>query len=278
MRVILLLLVTTMLTACTSFFFYPTKQWVGTPTHLGLEYQDLQFYTEDRTLLSAWLLEVPADKEVKGTVFFLHGNAQNISYHVLNVAWLPEQGYQVFILDYRGYGKSEGETTLPGMFADIRAGFDVMLNRPGVRDKPVFVLGQSLGASLAAYWFSIDEVRKAQLQGVVLDAAFASYADMAQSAANGSWLTWGFQYPIRWLVDNDYSAGPVIKQMAPTPLLFFHSSEDQVVSFEQGKALYDLALEPKELVKISGPHTATFNFPKYRETLLAFMQIHGRSG
>lgn len=272
---LLALTVLTLLSSgCTSLFFYPSKEWIGTPDQLGVDYRDLQFYTEDRTRISAWFLPVPAGTEVKGTVFFLHGNAQNISYHIQNVIWLPAQGYQVFALDYRGYGQSHGVTTLPGIFADIRAGFDQMMLQDGVRGEPVFVLGQSLGASLAAYWFSVDEVRRAQIDGVVLDAPFASYADTAQTVAAESWLTWAFQYPVRWSINDDYSAGPVIQQLAPTPLLIFHSPDDAVVAFKHGKALYDQARQPKELYKVIGIHTATFNVQAYRDKFLDFMRTH----
>lgn len=273
----MLALLSSLLSGCTSLFFYPSKEWIGTPEDLGLKYRDLRFYAEDRTPLSAWFLPVPAGQTVKGTVFFLHGNAQNISYHIQNVAWLPDEGYQVFALDYRGYGKSGGKTQLPGVFADIRAGFDEMLLQDGVRGKPIFVLGQSLGASFAGYWFSVDAVRRAQINAVILDAPFASYADIAQSAAAENWLTWAFQYPARWSVNDDYSAGPVIKQLSPTPLLIFHSPDDTVVPFKNGKALYDLAKQPKELYKVMTLHTATFNVPAYREKLLDFMQKNSRS-
>ena len=100
---ITLLAITTLLqTGCSSVFFYPDNATYITPDRLNLEYEDIYLKTADGETLHGWWLPALTDEPAKGTIYFLHGNAQNVSAHILNAAWLPEQGYNVFTIDYRG--------------------------------------------------------------------------------------------------------------------------------------------------------------------------------
>jgi alpha-beta hydrolase superfamily lysophospholipase len=258
------------LTACSGLFFYPSKQWVRTPADLGLEYRDITLSADDGTQLSAWWL--PAVGKPKGTVVFLHGNAENISTHIGSVYWLPEQGYQVLLLDYRGFGRSQGVPELPEVFDDIRAGFTWLKTQPDVASLPVFLLAQSLGASMGGYVAATDADVLYQLDGVVLDAGFASYSVMAQEVASRHWLTWLFQYPAAWSMPSDYDLQNHIAAISPAPLLIIHGTQDQVVPFENATILYQRAAQPKTLLSYDGAHIDTFNDMKNRQTLLAFFE------
>src|SRR3569832_2042212 len=111
----------------------------------GLTAEDVYLTSADGVRLHAWLL--PSTVPSKATILFLHGNAQNISAHIGNVAWLPSQGYNVFLLDYRGYGLSQGAPQLPGLFADIEAAADYIALREDLNRVPFVILGQSLGGA-----------------------------------------------------------------------------------------------------------------------------------
>jgi len=90
-----------LVTGCTTLFFQPLGKHIRTPKDIGLDYEDLWFKSADGVLLNAWFL--PAKTVARGTVLFLHGNAENISTHIGAVFWLPERGFNVLLLDYRGY-------------------------------------------------------------------------------------------------------------------------------------------------------------------------------
>lgn len=256
------------LTGCERFLFYPQKSWTRTPAQLGIEYEDVQIVSADGTRLSAWWLE--AYGEVRGTVVFFHGNAENISTHLGSVYWLPEKGYQVLMLDYRGYGRSEGKPKLPEVFSDIQAALDWTFAEPRTEGMPVFVLGQSLGASMSGYVVATNADLHSQLTAVVLDAAFASYRELTRSAASSYWLTWPLQYPASWTMPRKYDLIDYIAQISPTPLLIIHGTEDQVVPFTNAEELFSVARDPKNFLQYDGPHIETFRDLELRQMVLDF--------
>ena len=87
------------LSACTPVFFQPTGTIYSSPGIYGIDYQPVEFRAADGTALFAWFM--PARGEAHGTVLYLHGNAQNISAHFVNVAWMPAAGFNVLAMDYR---------------------------------------------------------------------------------------------------------------------------------------------------------------------------------
>ena len=279
-----------LLTGCSSIFFTPSSDYSQTPTTFELAYRDIYIRSEkDHDLiLHGWFIPVPRSPvnpegkpnriAFKGSVYFLHGNSDNISAYLDAVAWLPEAGYQVFMLDYRGFGQSEGRAQLPQIFDDIRDGFNWLEKQPSVADKPVFVIGQSIGAALAAYLFSEDESLKQRIDGLVFDAGFNRYDDMTQLIWQRHWFSWWLQLPARWVVDARYNPEEEIANLSPTPLLVLHSPEDKIVDYSQGRALYQQAREPKEFVSTHGTHIKTFDYPQYQQKLLQFFAQYNNGG
>ena len=118
------LLLSLLLAGCSKLFFYPMSPWVQNPENQGLQYEDIVLIHPRGMRIHGWWLPAADDAPARGTVYFLHGNAQNISTHLANVQWLPARGYNVFLLDYRGYGLSEGKPKLPDVFDDVQLGLD----------------------------------------------------------------------------------------------------------------------------------------------------------
>lgn len=267
------ILLITSLASCSGIYFAPSKHELLTPDNIALNYQDIWLTSQDNTRIHAWWLPAKASQqqtEVLGTIYFLHGNDRNISSYIHAVSWLPEQGYNVLLIDYRGYGRSSGKATLPEVFLDIQAGLDWLQETQ--QKKPVYVLGQSLGAAMGAYYFSTNEAAKAQISGLVLDAGFADYNKMLDLLSKNSLMLRLLKYPMRWMLKTDYGALPYMQQLSPIPLLVFHSPSDEVVPFTQGKALYKAAQVPKYFVRSAGQHNYTFFYPLCRKKMLLFMQ------
>ena len=267
----LLLILCFLLTACSRPFFYPDKYIRLTPDKLGINYQDISLTTKDGTILHAWHL-LPETK-AKGVILFLHGNAENISTHIHNVSWLHEAGYEILLLDYRGYGRSEGRPTLPEVFQDIDSAAHWLSNRSHVKEIPAYWIGQSLGASLSAYYLSHNKVEK--LKAVILDAPFASYQNIGREKFSEFWLTWPLQYPLSWLIDNRYSPNKAAHKWPKLPLLVFSSSKDRVVPNHHTLKLIDQLQTPDwkiEHIDTQDRHTGTYNHSAYRKKTLAFFE------
>jgi len=272
---ITLLAITTLLqTGCSSVFFYPDNATYITPDRLNLEYEDIYLKTADGETLHGWWLPALTDEPAKGTIYFLHGNAQNVSAHILNAAWLPEQGYNVFTIDYRGYGQSTGAPDIEGALHDVETGLRWLAHQEHTEDRPLYLLGQSLGGALgialASEWTQRNE--QPALDGIILDGTFSGFRYIAREKLDQFWLTWPFQYPLSWTIPDDYEGTDRIAGVSPVPVMIIHSVRDGIIPFEHGVRLYEAAEQPKEFLQTDTPHAATFVIPAYREAVLEFME------
>ncbi len=252
---------------CSSFFFFPAKHHVQTPSAYALPYKDIKLVAEDGTQLHAWFL--PVRQDVRGNVLFLHGNAENISTHMENIRWLPEAGYQVLLLDYRGFGHSGGVPKLPDVFLDIHAAVNWMQHSAQTEGQPFFILGQSIGASLMLHQAS-KYIEYPLFCGLISDAAFSRYRHIAGHIARQSWITWLFHFPVFWRGFEHYDPVDGVAKLAETPILFFHSKEDEIVPFSNLDLLVKRHSGYHQRVVTSGPHTATFMSAFNRQVLLDF--------
>jgi fermentation-respiration switch protein FrsA (DUF1100 family) len=261
-----------LLQACSGLLFYPEQGLPLTPSAAELEYRDVQLTSADGVQLHAWWLPAKAGVPVKGTVLHLHGNGGNLAWHLGGSYWLPEQGYQVLMLDYRGYGLSEGEPSLPGVYADIEAAFAWLQDSPEVQGKPLIVLGQSLGGAMAVHFLAGHPQQRDQLHALVLDGVPANYQQAARHLLSDAWLTWPLQVPLSWLVPEADSAQFAMPQLAGLPVLMFQSIDDQVVPLNNGITLYQAAPPPRVLQLTRGAHVETFSVSVWREVMLSYLQ------
>lgn len=257
-----------LLVGCVNMLFLPHKAWLQTPQQLGLAYEDVLLVHNNGSRVHGWWL--PAHGEARGTVYFLHGNAENISTHLPAVAWLPSQGYNVFLLDYRGYGASEGKPSLPAAMGDIQLGLH-WLRHGGHSAGPITVYGQSLGAAMGAVVLAQD-YNQGQYQCAVLEAGFTSYRAIAADVMQRSWLRLLAPLvlptlPAHWAPEQQVAH-------IQAPLLIMHSTQDGVVPYSHGLRLYAAAQPPKHMVVLQGPHIAGANSAAKQQGLLAFMQRH----
>ncbi len=268
-RLVVLLACLGLLHGCTSVFFRPQHAMVLTPARIGLAYQDVYLPTPDGVRLHGWYL--PAQGEARGTLLFLHGNAENISTHIASVYWLPAQHYNVLLIDYRGYGESTGTPTLPGLVTDAQTAIAWLAARPEVHAHGMVVFGQSLGASLAVYVVAHSPYRD-RIKALIIDSAFSSYRRIAREKLAAFWLTWPLQWPLALTIDDDYSPIKDIAAISPIPLLIIHSIHDPVVPVAHAKTLYAAARQPKALWLVAqGGHIQALTHEKQRQRLKEYL-------
>lgn len=262
-----MLLVT--LSGCTSVFFQPQNIQYMTPNQIGLAYEDVYFSSKDGVRLHGWLL--PAQGNAKGTILFLHGNAENISTHIRSVFWLPEQHYNVFLLDYRGYGFSEGSPSLAGAQIDINSAMNYLLRRSDIDHERIVILAQSLGGSLAIYNVAHSPYRQ-NIKALISESAFSDYRMIVREKLDSFWFTWPLKWPLSITIDDDYSPLPVVNSVSPIPFLVIHGDKDNTVPVLHGKALFAGAGEPKELwIVPNGGHIEAFRDMHYRQKFLEYL-------
>lgn len=233
--------------ACTGLLFYPQSELLITPDRAGVAYRDVEFAATDGAGLHGWFLPAqppPAAGEAC-TVLFLHGNAENISTHFAAVWWLPAAGYNVFLFDYRGYGRSVGEPDLPGLHLDVEAALDTVFAMEGVDSARIVVFAQSLGATVSITALAQSTYRH-RVRALIIEGAFSSYRRITREKLAGFWLTWPLQAPLSLTVNNDYRPLEAIGGISPTPVLIIHGLADRVIPPHHADALYDAAGEPKE--------------------------------
>jgi len=260
-----------LLMGCNAYFYYPSKEIFYTPDRLGATYEDVYFPSKDGTQLNGWF--IPAIGLPKGTVIHFHGNADNMSNHYLFVQWLPKEGFNLFTFDYRGYGKSSGKPDRQGMVEDSMAAIHYVRHRSDVDPQRLLIFGQSLGGALALA--AVAQGPKDGIRAVVVESAFASYRGVVREKLADYWLTWPVQWPLAWLlISNQQSPLPMLREIAPIPLLVIHGDHDQTVPYSQGLLIYQEALSPKELWTVTGgKHTEAFTrYAKaYRPRLVQFL-------
>ncbi len=254
---------------CSALFFVPDKKLVLTPARVGLDYQAVSVKTEDGLMLDGWLL--PGKAPVKGTVVFLHGNAQNISYHLASVHWLPAEHYNVFLYDYRGFGRSQGRATIANTIDDYAAVMRQLESIVSPEAQRYIVFGQSLGGAIA-----IAAVAKYKdqfpVRAVVADSAFAGFRMIAREKLHEVTLT----RPFSNMLAHTFSADPdllqAVKTLSPTPLLLLHGADDRIVPPHHSRLLFAAARQPKQLwLEPEAGHILALTHPALRQRFLSYL-------
>jgi uncharacterized protein len=257
------------LAGCNSVFYQPDSIRYGDPASLGFAMESRQVETASRAKIDAILLRAAGEK--KGTVVHFHGNAQNMTAHLGFTYWIPEHGYDLYIFDYQGYGASQGSPSRQGTIEDgVAVLQDALVHADG---KPVFVLGQSLGAAVGFVSTALMEEQK--ICGLVFESGFDSYRLVVRDKLADIWLLWPFQYPLSYLFTDEYAPRDYVDRTR-LPILFLHGAADRTVPLSAGKRLYDAYQGPvKKWVELPGAeHTPFLGDPRspYRKGVIDFLE------
>ncbi len=219
----------------------PGRTLEATPELLSLEYDDVRFETDDGLVLHGWYVRA---REARGTVLFFHGNAGNISHRLDSIAIFAALGLDVFIVDYRGYGQSEGKPGEQGTYRDADAAWRYLVNERSLDPARIVIFGRSLGGAVAAYLAANNDAA-----ALIVESSFTSAEDMAARL-------YPFM-PVRLLTRLRY---PVAEYVADNrnPVLIVHSRGDEIVPFDMGETLYRVASAPRAFLELTGDHNGAF--------------------
>ena len=237
--------------------FYPTNDEYQTPAQWGLDYEDVSLETADHVQLHGWFIPNPQSEQV---LLFFHGNAGNISHRGHSVDIFHRLGLSVFIIDYRGYGKSEGSPGEKGLYHDARAAWRYLTEARGHDPRQILIFGRSLGGVVAAKLASEVEAR-----GLILESTLSSAHDFARDV---------FAVLSRLVVLRyDFNTVDYI-QRVHYPVLVLHSPDDEIMPFHLGEKVYQAANRPKQFIRMRGDHNngVMLSQPEYEQQLDAWMK------
>lgn len=264
------------------FIYFPAKYPEGfwdarsTPAREGEiipRVEDCQFETSDGIKLHAWYCSpqkktggemgpVPASM----VLLWFHGNAGNLSHRYDMIRMLMQIPAEVFIIDYRGYGKSEGSPSEEGLYKDAEAAWRYLTVERGISRDRIIIFGKSLGGAVA-----VELASRVDPAGLIVQSSFTSALDMASRV---------MPFFPRSLIRTRLSSIDKIG-LVRCPKLFIHSRTDDVIPFELGLRLFEAAPEPKQFYEVKGAlHNDTYiaGGRAYLEALRQFIESCSMAG
>lgn len=219
---------------------YPEGFW--NPVSVGVPAQDIYFTSEDGLKLHGWFIPAP---NAVATLLWFHGNAGNLSHRLDNIQRLAPLNLNIFIFDYRGYGRSEGEPDEQGIYKDSIAAYEAVVGLAPVSVDTLFMFGRSLGGICA-----VETALNHPARGLILESVFTSASDMSRKVFP--------LIPLGWAIRSKLDAIGKIPHLK-LPKLFLHGTRDEIVPYDLGRKLFDNAAEPKTFYPIEGAgHNDTY--------------------
>ncbi|MFO1304076.1 MAG: alpha/beta fold hydrolase [Burkholderiales bacterium] len=205
-------------------------------------------------------------------VYYLHGVRWNLTGHLRRMEQLRAFGFSVFAIDYRGFGKSDGELPSEDMtYEDAAAGF-AWLEKQVPDASKRFVYGHSLGGAVAIdLAWKLAKRPEPAIRGLVVESSFTSLPDIA-AELSWSWL------PTRLIMTQRYDSIEKIREVN-VPVLLVHGTGDRYVPAKFSKALYEAAPAPKRLLLIeNGGHNNAMwmGDAEYRGAFAEFFALRDR--
>lgn len=244
------------------YFPKTERELAVTPERVGLAYESVEIITSDDETIHGWFVPVA---DAKGTMLFFHGNGGNISHRVDYMPMFQLLGYNLFIIDYRGYGQSSGSPSEAGTYLDAQAAWRYLTEVKNFAPSQIVLYGESLGGPIAA-WLAARE----KPGMLVLASTFTSVPDLAETI---------YPYlPVRLITRFSYNTLESLAAIT-APVLVTHSPQDEIVPFEHGQRLFQAASEPKQFLTLEGGHNTGFIFTReeWIAALDAFLDTHNRS-
>ncbi len=214
------------------------------PAQLGLVGVTEETLTApDGAKLIAWTAPAPPGRP---TLLYFHGNGGSLAGRAMRFQRYLEARFGLVMLSWRGYSGSTGSPSEASNYADARLAYDSLIKR-GIKAGDIFLYGESLGSGVAT-----QLATQVPVAGVILDAPFTSVADVGAGA---------YPYlPVRLLMSERYDSASRIASIN-APLLILHGVRDRVVPMTMGRALYQMAREPKRIVEFpDGGHVDLDSF------------------
>jgi pimeloyl-ACP methyl ester carboxylesterase len=217
--------------------FRPGRELAANPGDFGLSYEKVELTLANGTPVHGWGVFVPSATRL---VIWLTGSVGNIAHDLSALAVLVPAGASVLMVDYPGFGESEGAPSERGCYATAEAAWEYARAERGFRSEDIVVFGRSLGGAVAA-WLAARH----DCGGLVILGGLTSVPDIA--ARRYWWL------PARYFCYIRFNTLKYVRKVR-CPVLVLHSEADEVIPMEHGLRIYRAARAPKRFLALSGGH------------------------
>lgn len=248
--------------------FLPTQELPITPKDLNLVYDEVWLPIPDAKngdRLHGWWIEA-AQKPI-GTLLLLHGNGENISQNLNRALVFHQLGFQVLLIDYRGYGRSEGKFPQEAqVYEDVEIALQYLVEQRQIDPQDIIIYGHSLGGAIA--------INLAQnhpnLAGLVIESSFTSMRAIADFLGG----VYNF-LPIDWILHQYFDSMQKLPSLS-MPILYIHGTLDKTVPYEMSKTLYEATQGPKKLLIVPDAdhnNVAEIGGEDYVQAIVEFIEI-----
>jgi uncharacterized protein len=245
--------------------FFPSNILNKTPQDLGLDHEEVWLQV-NQLRLHGWWLPLAREDYQKKVLLFLHGNGENIAANLNQAKIFQELGFSVLLMDYRGYGLSEGEfPSETQVYEDAQAAWDYLTQSQKINPKNIIIYGHSLGGAIAINL----AVEHPEAAGLIVEGTFTSIKDMAKYKKI-------YQiFPLSLILHQKFDSINKVKSLK-IPLLLIHGTADDVVPSVMSQLLFDQAQVPKQILIIPDAdhhNAATVGAETYRQAVNDFYDL-----
>ncbi|MCC3414274.1 MULTISPECIES: alpha/beta fold hydrolase [unclassified Microcoleus] len=256
----------------TRLIFSPTPAIAKTPDAFKIPYEEVWLPVNGRSPKTAktdkihgWWLPT-ANPQPLGTLLYLHGKGFNIGTNINQSYRFRELGFSVLLMDYRGYGRSQGSFPSEArIYEDAETAYNYLVKQRQLSPSEIFLYGHSLGGAVAVEL----AVTHPKVAGLIVQSSFTSMLDMVERQSLMR------LFPVRLLLTQKFDSLNKVKLLR-IPVLFAHGSADPLIPAAMSEKLYAAAGEPKQILLVpNAKHNngdAFFNSSEYRKTVVDFAE------
>ena len=229
--------------------FFPEKLPADHRFQFAQPFEEIIITTDDNTKLSNVLFKAPS---AKGVIFYLHGNAGSLDSWGDVATVYTDLNYDLFMIDYRGYGKSEGHiNSEKKLYADVQLAYNTLKSR--YDESNIVVLGYSIGTGLATKIAAFNNPRL-----LILQAPFYNFTDLVKNI---------YPFVPTFLLKYKFQTDKLIRE-CKMPLVIFHGDRDEIIYYGSSVKLSRLFKNGDRLVTLQGEgHNGMSSNPQYLNEL-----------
>jgi uncharacterized protein len=237
--------------------FHPVKVEPGQVYRFEGKFEELNLVRPDGTNLNM-VRFMPSDSLPRGIILYYHGNMRNIERYAPFASLFTGNGYEVWMMDYAGFGKSTGKRSEENMYADAVTVYQLAAKK--MQPDSICIYGKSIGTGVAAHVAAGFPCKR-----LILETPYYSIPSMVKR--------WFFMYPVNLLVRYRFPTGENMQKIK-IPVTIFHGTDDEIISYKNAQKLVPLLKDGDEFVTLpNGKHNNLFDFPLYQDKMDSLLNL-----